>query len=412
MKFRDKTPTRALSQFELVALLAMLMSLMAFSTDSMLPAMSDLAATLAPDNKSKTQLIISIFLLGGACGMLLWGPLSDSFGRRRALMLGIGVYVLAAGAAAFATSLDMLIAMRFAMGFGAASTRTISQAVTRDLFSGAEQARVSSLIFVFFVMVPAVAPLLGQQIIFVAGWRGLFLSFIAFGLAALTWYLLRQPETLPPEYRRAFRLRPILAAAREVVTNPISARYLAVQVLMYGQFAAYLSSAEQLWVDALDVGHAFPLWFAGVSVLSSLAGFVNSRLVMRVGMRRMLIGAFGSQLIFAALASTLWSFGILDGNYPAQLAVFALWSVSLFFINGLTLGNVTALAMEPLPHLAGTAAAVIGAFGMGAGMIIAIPLGLSFDGTPRPIMLGATICSALALSLVLTDMKRDRARGA
>nr|WP_255553687.1 MFS transporter [Maritimibacter sp. DP1N21-5] len=386
----------------------MLMSLMAFTTDSMLPAMTDLAATLAPENKSKTQLIVSVFLMGAAAGMLLWGPLSDSFGRRRALMLGVGVYVIAAAAAAFAGSLEFLVAMRFMMGFGAASARTVSQAVTRDLFSGKEQARVASLIFMFFVVVPGVAPILGQQILFLAGWRGLFGSFILFGTVMLAWFLIRQPETLPPEYRRAFRIGPILAAGREVITTPVSARYVAVQVLLYGQFGTYLSSAEQLWVDAIGVGDSFPLWFAGVSLLSAVAGFVNSRLVMRLGMRRMLLWAFGSQTIFAGLAFSLWATGLLGGDPAAQLAVFALWSVSLFFVNGLTLGNITALAMEPLPHLAGTATAVIGALGMGAGMIIAIPLGLAFDGTPRPIMLGATICSALAVLLVITDMHRDR----
>ncbi|MBV7379642.1 multidrug effflux MFS transporter [Maritimibacter dapengensis] len=403
-------PQTRLGTPELVALLAALMSLMAFSTDSILPAMSDLAATLAPDDKSRTQFIISAFILGSGIGMLIFGPLSDSIGRRRALAAGIGLYVIASALAAFASSLEMLLALRLVMGMGAAATRTISQAVTRDMFSGAEQARVASLIFMVFVVVPAMAPLIGQQIIWAVGWRGLFVVYMAFGVTILTWYLVRQPETLAPQYRRAFRLRPILAAAREVLTTPVSARYVLVQVMMYGQFIAYLSSAEQLWVDAMNVGDAFPLYFACVSVFAAGAGFLNSRLVVRVGMRRMLIWAFGSQMVFAALAFTLFASGALDAAPPwVRILVFGLWSLSLFFINGLTLGNVTALAMEPLGHLAGTAAAVIGAVGMGAAMFIAAPLGQAFDGTPRPIMLGATICSAIALSLVVTDMKRDRA---
>ncbi|EAQ10920.1 DHA1 family bicyclomycin/chloramphenicol resistance-like MFS transporter [Maritimibacter alkaliphilus HTCC2654] len=402
-------PTKRIGTLELVAILAGLMSLMAFTTDSMLPAMTDIAAEMARDDKSRTQYLVSIFLLGGAAGMLLFGPLADSIGRRGALAAGIGTYVVAAIAGVFAPSLELLILSRFFMGFGAAAARIVSQTVTRDLFSGAEQARIASLIFMFFVVVPAAAPLLGQQIIFFVGWRGLFGVYVLFGLLVLGWFLLRQPETLDPAHRRAFRIKPILAAAREVLTTPVSRRYLAVQVLMYGQFIAYLSAAEQLWVDALGVGDMFPVYFAIIALLSAGAGFINSRLVMRVGMRRMLIAAFGSQTVFATLAFGLWTLGGLEtASDPVRIGVFMAWTLSLFFINGLTLGNVTALAMEPLPHVAGTASAVIGAFGMGLGMPIAAAIGQAFDGTPRPIMLGAVGCSCLALTLVLTDMGRER----
>ncbi|MAM62407.1 MFS transporter [Maritimibacter sp. UBA3975] len=402
-------PTNRLGTFELVALLAALMSLMAFSTDSLLPAMTDIAAEMAPDDKSRTQFLISFFLLGGGLGMLIFGPLADSFGRRGALLAGVGTYMLAAVAAAFAPNLELLILSRFLMGFGASAARIVSQTVTRDLYSGADQARVASLIFMFFVVVPAAAPLIGQQIIVFVGWRGLLGAYVVFGTVILTWYLLRQPETLDPAHRRAFRLKPVIAAAREVLTTPVSARYLAVQVMMYGQFIAYLSAAEQLWVDALGVGEAFPIYFAIIALLSAGAGFVNSRLVMRVGMRRMLIAAFGSQTAFAGLAFVLWTFGGMEtASDPVRIGVFMAWSFSLFFINGLTLGNVTALAMEPLPHVAGTAAAVIGAFGMGLGMPIAAGIGQAFDGTPRPIMLGAFACSMVALALVASDMTRER----
>lgn len=403
------SPTKQLGTVELVALLAGLMSLMAFTTDSMLPAMSDIADEMAPGDKSRTQFLVSIFLLGCGFGMLVFGPLADSIGRRGALVAGTGIYVLAAIAGAFAPSLELLILSRFFMGFGAAAARIVSQTVTRDLFSGTNQARVASLIFMFFVIVPAAAPLIGQQIIFLVGWRGLFGVYVLFGTLVLVWFLLRQPETLDPAHRRAFRLKPVIAATREVLTTPVSRRYLGVQILLYGQFIAYLSAAEQLWVDALGVGDRFPIYFAIVALLSAGAGFINSRLVMKVGMRRMLIAAFSSQTIFAAIAFGLWTFGGMDtASDGARIGVFLAWSISLFFVNGLTLGNVTALAMEPLPHVAGTAAAVVGAFGMGLGMPIAAAIGQAFDGTPRPIMLGAVVCSAIALTLVLTDMGRER----
>lgn len=402
-----RTPTRPLPRLELVILLAALMSLMAFSTDSILPAMTQIGAELAPGDKSQTQYIVSAFLLGTGIGMLIFGPLSDSFGRRYALTVGIGLYIVSAVAAAFATSMEMLIALRLLQGIAAASTRTIAQAVTRDLYSGAEQAKVSSLIFMFFVAVPTFAPLIGQQIIALVGWRGVFGVYVAFAVFQISWYLLRQPETLAPEHRRDFRLKPIFAAFGEVARTPIAMRYIVVQMFLYGQFVAYLSSAEQLWVDALEVGEAFPLYFAGISIFAVMAGFLNSVLVGRLGMRRMMAWAFGGQVVCAALTLTAWTLGgIGDGPETPRIILFAAWSMSLFFINGLTLGNVAALAMEPLGHLAGTAAAVIGALGMAGAMVIAAPLGQAFDGTPRPIMAGAILCSTFAFLLVWSDIRK------
>ena len=390
--------------------MAALTSLTAFSTDSVLPAMTALGAELAPDNKNMTQLVVTSFLFGSGFGMLIFGPLADTIGRRRSLVVGVAIYILASLAASIAQNLEMLVALRLLAGIGAAAARTVAQTVTRDLFSGAEQARVSSLIFMFFVLVPAVAPLIGQQIIWAVGWRGLFMAYVAFGLATLAWFLMRQPETLKPEFRRPFRLRPIFAAAIEVATNKVSSRYALVQILLFGQFIAYLSSAEQLFVDAIGVGDRFPIYFALVSVFSAGAGFLNARVVVRYGMRRMAALAFGLQVIVAGLAMVFFSMDALQPfSHTYRLSVFLIWSTVLFAINGLTMGNIIALAMEPLGHIAGTATAVLGALGMMAGLAIAVPVGMAFDGTPRPVITGAIICSSLAFLLVWTDL-RSRAR--
>lgn len=405
-------PDRALPFPELVLLLAALMSMMAFSIDSVLPALPRIGAEMVPADPTRAQLVIAAFVLGTGVGQFFIGPLSDSFGRRLALMLGVGLFVLGALGGRNAGSLDMLLAFRFLQGFGAAGSRTVSQAVTRDLFSGRAQARVSSLIFTFFVIVPAVAPLIGQQIIGLAGWRGLFTTYMAMGLLVLTWFLARQPETLAPENRRPFRITRILAAMREVLMTPVAARYLVVMTLGFGQLMAYISSAQEVYVDALGAGDRFTLYFAMVALISGLSGFLNSRLVMRLGMRKLASWAFGSQLVFAALLWTFWALGTFDAlPQPTRLTIFVLWSVTLFFMNGLTFGNVTALAMEPLGHIAGTAAAVLGALSSVFAVVIAAPIGLAFDGTPKPLMLGVAICSALAFALVWTDRKREREFG-
>ncbi len=408
---RLAAPTRPLPQAELVVLLAALMSMMAFSIDSIMPALPTIAGEFSPDAPSRAQLTISAFVFGTGLGQLFIGPFSDSFGRRRALILGIGLFIGGALAARAAGSLDALLAFRFVQGLGAAASRIVSQALIRDLYSGRAQARISSLVFTFFVVVPAVAPLIGQWVVAATGgWRGLFTVYATMGAVILTWFLLRQPETLAPENRRAFRLRPVFAAAGEVLRTPVTRRYLFVASLGFGQLLAYINSAHQIFTDTLGAGEIFPVSFAGIALLSGVSGFLNARLVMRFGMRPMARVAFGSQTVVATLVWVAWQSGLVAGLTPdARLTLFLAWSVTLFFMNGLTFGNITALAMEPLGHIAGTAAAVLGAFSSMLAVCIAIPLGQAFDGTPRALLLGVAICSALAFWLVYRE--RDRPRG-
>ncbi|GGD33002.1 multidrug effflux MFS transporter [Sinisalibacter lacisalsi] len=403
-------PTRPLPFGELVLLLAALMSMMAFAIDSILPALPEIAAEFTPQDASRAQLVIAAFILGTGIGQFFIGPFSDSYGRRRALMLGVGLFIAGALGARAAGSIEALLAFRLLQGTGAAASRIVSQAVMRDLFSGRAQARVGSIVFSFFVIVPAVAPMIGQQIIAFVGWRGLFASYGWLGAVVLTWFLLRQPETLRPENRRAFRLGRVLVAMREVLATPVALRYLLVASLGFGQLMAYISSAQQIYVDALGAGDRFVYYFAGVALISGLSGFINSRLVMRLGMRPLASVAFASQGLIAAALAVLWLSGIISALPQGwQLVIFIAWSVSLFFMNGLTFGNITALAMEPLGHIAGTASAVIGALSSILAVAIAAPVGLAYNGTPGPLLAGAAICSVLALALIRGD--RDRVRG-
>jgi len=402
---RFPAPTRALPFAELVLLLAALMSMMAFAIDSILPALPDIAADFSPDDPSRAQLVIAAFVLGTGLGQFFIGPFSDSFGRRRALMLGVGLFIAGALGARAAGSLDALLAFRVLQGTGAAASRIVSQAVMRDLFSGRAQARVGSIVFSFFVIVPAVAPLLGQQIIALVGWRGLFASYGWLGAVVLVWFLARQPETLNPENRRSFRLGRVLVAMREVLATPVALRYLLVASLGFGQLMAYISSAQQIYVDALGAGDRFVYYFAGVALISGLSGFLNSRLVMRLGMRPLASAAFTSQVVIAGVLAALWLSGAISVLAQGwQLAIFIGWSVTFFFMNGLTFGNITALAMEPLGHIAGTASAVIGALSSILAVAIAAP-----NGSPGPLLAGVVVCSVLALTLIRGD--RDRVRG-
>ena len=403
-------PTRPLPQVELVMLLAALMSMMAFSIDSIMPALPQIAREFIPGAPSQAQFTISAFVLGTGAGQLFIGPFSDSFGRRPALILGVGLFIAGALAARAAGSFDALLAYRFVQGLGAAASRIVSQALMRDLYSGREQARIGSLVFTFFVIVPALAPLIGQWIVLATGgWRGLFSVYFGMGVVILAWFLLRQPETLAVHNRRAFRLAPVYEAIVEVLKTPVALRYLVVASLGFGQLLGYINSAQQVFTDTLGAGTRFPLYFAGIALLSGISGFLNARLVMRFGMRPMARAAFGAQALIATMVWAGWQWGPVDGLAPAaQLGLYVAWSVTLFFMNGLTFGNVTALAMEPLGHIAGTAAAVLGALSSVLAIAIAIPVGLAFDGTPRALLLGVALCSIAAFGLVHTDRNRQR----
>lgn len=399
-------PSRNPAFPELVLLLAALMSMMAFSIDSILPALPELQSVFTPDAPERAQLVISSFVLGTGVGQFFIGPYSDSFGRRPALVLGVGLFVIGALGARLAGSLEVMLAFRFVQGLGAAASRIVSQAVMRDLFSGRAQARVGSIVFTFFVVVPAVAPLIGQQIIALVGWPGLFVTYAGIGIFVLVWFMLRQPETLPEDKRRPFRLGSILAAMWEVLTNRVALRYLVVATLGFGQLMGYISSVQQIYDETLGVADMFPIFFAVVALISAASGFLNARWVMRLGMRPLARWAFASQIVIAALYWASWEFGLMQTlSANVQLGVFLVWSVTLFFMNGLTFGNITALSMEPLGHIAGTASAVIGALSSMLAVAIAAPVGLAFDGTPAPLLLAVAVCSALAFVLVLTDRR-------
>jgi len=403
------TPRTPLPFAELVLLLAALMSIMAFSIDSMLPAMPEITRVMSPDDATRVQLVIGAFILGAGVGQLFIGPLSDSYGRRVALLFGMTLFIVGAWGGRGADSLETLLAFRFLQGLGAAAPRTVSQAINRDLFSGRAMARVSSLTFMFFVLVPAVAPWIGQHIVAGFGWRAMFTVYMLLGAGVLAWFWLRQPETLAPEARRPFHPAKVARAMAEVLRAPVAFRYLVVMTLGFGQLIAYISAAQPIYVDALGAGDKFPLYFAFVALLSAVSGFVNARLVMRMGMRLLASVAFGSQAILALMFWGLWASGLLemlaDG---APLWGFVGWSVTLFFMNGLTFGNLNALAMEPLGHIAGTASAVLGALSSVFGVAIAMPISMAFNGTPVPLIMGVAVCSALAFGLIWTDRQRER----
>jgi MFS transporter, DHA1 family, multidrug resistance protein len=391
-------PQNPLSQGEFIALTAMLFATIAFSIDAMLPAFPQIAAELTPADPNRAQLILTSFVLGMGLGTFVAGPISDALGRKRVILGGAALYILGAALAAMAQTLELVLAARVLQGLGAAGPRVVSLAMVRDLYSGRQMARIVSFAMMIFTLVPAVAPALGAVIMAGFGWRGIFGAFIVFTLVSAGWLTLRQPETLPPEARRPLRAGPLREAASEVLRNRTILIAIAVLTLGFAALFGTLSSTQQIFDVTFGRAGSFPLWFALIAVLSGTGSFLNAQIVVRLGMRRVITATLVVQTALAlgfAVATVLglWSAAV-------YFTVYIAWTVSVFFMAGLTFGNLNALALEPVGHIAGMAASVVGSVSTVAAVFLAAPLGLAFDGTPAPLAFGVAACCGLSVLLM------------
>jgi len=395
--------TKSLPFFEFIVLVAIMFAMTAFGSDAMLPSFPDIGRELSAADINQVQLVITIFLLGTGIGQLFTGPLSDSIGRKPVILGGLVVYMAACVMAIYAQTLEMLLVARFIQGIGVSAPRTVTIAMIRDLYTGRIMARVLSFAMVLFVLVPAVAPLLGQFLAINFGWRSIFVAFILFATLGFLWLLLRQPETHAIEKRRPMQPRSYLAAFLEVSSSRVVIIYTAVLSLGFAALFSYLSSAQQIFVDTFGVGTNFPLYFAGIALVSGSSGFINAGFVVRFGMRRIIISALG--VLFVITLAFALLLGVFDVPNSVLFPVFLIWSVVSFIAPGLTFGNLNTLALEPMGHIAGMASAIVGAVSTFLGVLIAIPIGLAFDGTALPLILGFTLCTGAALALMLTNPK-------
>jgi DHA1 family bicyclomycin/chloramphenicol resistance-like MFS transporter len=397
--------TKRMGQPEFIAMIAMLFATIAFSIDSMLPALPTIAAELSPLAPNNAQLILTSFVLGMGLGTFFAGPLSDSFGRRRVIVFGAVLYCVAALAAYVAPTLETMLLARVVQGLGAAAPRVVSLALVRDLYKGRDMARVVSFAMMIFTLVPAIAPLAATGIIAAFGWRSIFLAFMVFSVISLSWLLLRQPETLTPENRRPFRAAPLWAALCEVLSHRTIVISIGVQTLIFGALFGTLSSAQPIFEVTFGRGPQFPLWFALVAVCAGFASPLNAVLVGRLGMRYLITRTLIGQIM---LSGSLVALTLTD-TLPAALLfpAFVVWMIGVFAMAGLTLGNLNALALEPVGHIAGMAASVTGAIATVLAVALAAPLGLAFDGTILPLITGVAVMAAVALALMLS-MPRDK----
>ena len=389
------TPTLALpiSFVEFVAMTAALMALTAMSIDIMLPALPAIGKALNVASANDQQLIVIVYMAGFSAGQLFYGPLSDHFGRKPVLLTGLGIFVAGTLAALLSGSFHGLLAARLVQGLGAASPRVVAVAIVRDLYSGRPMARVLSFTMMVFILIPVLAPSIGQGLLHLGDWRWTFYALLAIALAMTVWAGLRLPETGPATAgsRRSLSLWQSFKAA---VLQPQTLGYGAASGLMFGCLLSYVASAEQVFVDIFKIGEAFPIAFGAVASTMALASFVNSRLVETTGMRKVSHTALLAFIVVSMLLVLAAHFRV------ATLPVFATLVATAFFLFGLIAPNFNALAMEPQGRNAGMASSVIGSLSTAIGACVGGIIGGSFDGTVMPMALGFAGCSLATLAMV------------
>jgi MFS transporter, DHA1 family, multidrug resistance protein len=395
---REGAPSRALSTFELVAMVAALSALNALAIDIMLPALPDIDADFALANDNDRQLVVVAYVALFGVSQLAYGPLADAFGRRSVLVWALGIFVAGSVLCVVAPSFELFLAARALQGVGAAATRVIATAVVRDLSAGRRMAQIMSMAMTVFMIVPIVAPGLGQLILFAAPWRWIFGALLIYAVLVLAWTLVRMPETLRPENRTPFRPRAIAGAYARVISERQTLGYMIATTFMTACLFGYITSSEQIYVDVFELGEAFPLAFAFVAIAMSCGTFLNSRLVMLHGMRRISHAMVAAFTALAALLSLVTAAGL--ATFWVFLALLAL-TFSLF---GLIASNFNALAMEPMGRIAGSASALYGAVTASGGALLGALIARAFDGTPLPFAIGLFLAgTATVLTVFVTE---------
>jgi DHA1 family bicyclomycin/chloramphenicol resistance-like MFS transporter len=378
---------------EFIALMAALMASNAMAIDAMLPALPAIGEALAVSEDNRRQLVITFYLLGFGVAQLIWGPLADRYGRRRLLIAALLLYGSFGLIAGLASSFTLLLVARTLQGVAAAASRVLVVAVVRDRYQGSAMARVMSLTMIVFMIVPVLAPAFGQAVLAVGEWRHIFIGLGVYGAVLATWTLLRLPETLALENKRALSLGNLGAGFWETLRTRQSIGNTIAQTLLMGALFAFINSIQQIVFDVFGQPEMLALAFALIAGPMALSSYANSRLVVRHGSRRLLLLALSAFTAMAALhlavaqvaGETIWSFVLLQAGTMA------------FF--GLIGANAGALAMEPLGHIAGTASSVQGVITTIGGALIGFAVGQQFNGTTTPFLIGFTFCGAAALAV-------------
>ncbi|WP_299534882.1 multidrug effflux MFS transporter [Ulvibacterium sp.] len=382
--------------FEFLVLMASLMSIVALAIDALLPAISEIGQSIKSFNATDNQMLITMIFLGLGVGQLFFGPLSDCYGRKPIVYAGFTLFAVASAACVLAPSLEIMVLGRILQGVGLSAPRTIAISIIRDTYKGDYMARVMSFVTAFFILVPIVAPAIGKWILDAFGWEAIFYIQLFFALVVGIWFWKRQPETLKPEYKIPFSNHVFVDGLKEFLKFRETIAFTFTSGLVTGAFLVYLSASQQIFESQYGLKDAFPYIFAGLAISIGLSTFLNGALVIRFGMRKLALMAL---MAFCAIA-LLYVFIFWNKPNPGVFVLVAFLSFQ-FFCLGFLWGNFRSIAMEPVGHIAGIAAAINGF----VSTLLAIPIATYIGGfvvdSVWPLFAGLGICGLISLGIML-----------
>ncbi|WP_353777636.1 Bcr/CflA family efflux MFS transporter [Winogradskyella sp. 3972H.M.0a.05] len=387
---------------EFVLLMAALMSLVALSIDAMLPALPDIGNYLSVEDPNKNQLLITMIFLGLGSGQLILGPLSDSFGRKPIVYIGFVIFGIASYICLSTKSFEMMIIGRVLQGVGLSAMRTVAIAMVRDLYEGDYMAKILSIVVMTFILVPVIAPTLGQWLLDLFNWQSIFLFNLIYGVFILLWFSRRQNETLKPQYKIPFTGRLFIDGTIEFFKHKDAVAYTLVSGFITGSFMVWLSTSQQIFEQQYDLKAEFPYIFASMAISVGFSTFMNSRIVVRYGMWRIAYWA----IIAYVLVSLSYVLLHLNGNNPSLIILLMFFSLQFFSV-GFIFGNMRALAMQPLGHIAGIGSAINGFISTVMAVPIANYIGSFVETSVLPLFIGFTIFGVLSL-LTFLRMKASK----
>ncbi len=388
------------SQFEFVALMAALMSVVALAIDALLPALDIIGISIATQNVVDNQLLITMIFVGLGFGPLIFGPISDSLGRKPVVFVGFAIFIIASIICVYSESLTVMVFGRILQGVGLSAPRTISIAIIRDMYSGDRMAKIMSFVVVIFLLVPIIAPALGKFMLDHYNWQAIFYIQIAFSLLIALWFWIRQSETLAPENRIKFSSHLFVDGFKELVQYKRTMGFTIISGFVTGSFMVYLSSSQQIFQEQYFMKEEFPYIFAGLAIAMGSAIFINGKLVMKYGMEKLITISLIAYFA-VSLAYILLYFNTENPTIEILILFFALQ----FFAIGFLFGNLRAIAMQPVGHIAGIASAITGLISTLMAVPISIVIGRYVSDTVLPLFIGFSVCSVFSI-LILLYLKR------
>ena len=382
------------SQFEFVVLMAALMSIVALSIDAVLPALPLIGDYLSVSNPLDNPKLITSIFLGLGIGQLIFGPLSDSFGRKPIVYAGFILFVIASIICITTKNFEMMLFGRVLQGIGLASPRTMCIAMVRDSYEGDYMAKILSIVVMVFILVPVVAPTLGQFLMYRYDWQFIFTFTLLFGVIVMLWFWLRQPETLKDKYRIPYRLSIFTTGTVQFFKIKSAVIYTLLSGFITGSFMVYLSTSQQIFEKQYNLAEEFPLIFASLAISVGLATFMNSQLVVKYGMKTIVHIAMVSFILTSLIYLIIYS-----GDAKPSVEVLIGFFAVQFFTIGFLFGNLRALAMEPMGHIAGIGSALNGFISTVMAVPIADYIGSFIEDSVQPLFIGFLVCGSISLVL-------------